>query len=197
MLETSHAVPAFTCPSGQTSARNRSFRSGAQIDLHLSTLTIYRHFRAHARATCSWISPRSRTCSVTSFDDVHLSTGSTFRFLSPSNAETRRPRHLETSTTFWATVVPRCRALLEIFETFRLRVGLAASSDLARCSLNTLTARVHIQRIVIERVGSFVSVQAALLELLSLPTRPPGLWTERLDACALRHRIHRLAKSRS
>jgi hypothetical protein len=29
------------------------FFSGAQIDLHLSTLTIYRHFRAHVRATCS------------------------------------------------------------------------------------------------------------------------------------------------
>jgi hypothetical protein len=36
---------------------------------------------------------------------------------------------------------------------------------LSRCSLNTLTARVHIQRIVIEKAGSSVSVQAALLEL--------------------------------
>jgi hypothetical protein len=84
-------VPAFTCPSGQISARTETLRSSAQIDPHLSTLTIHRHFRAHVRARVRGYSrslcptparlstlelrtttrdPRSRTCSVTSFDAV-------------------------------------------------------------------------------------------------------------------------------
>jgi hypothetical protein len=57
-----------------------------------------------------------------------------------------------------------------------------SASDLSWCSLNTLTARVHIQRIVIEKVGSLVSDRTALLELSSLPTKPPGLRSPRLSS---------------
>jgi hypothetical protein len=79
----------------------------------------------------------------------------------------RDARHLSAPT------IPQCRAPLELQHL--------SASDLARCSLNTLTARVHIQRIVIEKVGSFVSDQAALLELSRLPTRPPRLRSPRLS----------------
>jgi hypothetical protein len=66
--------------------RPARFFSGARIDLHLSTLTIHRHFRAHARARVRGVrlrDPRSRTCSVTSFDDFHLSVSATFECRDP------------------------------------------------------------------------------------------------------------------
>jgi hypothetical protein len=63
-----------------------------------------------------------------------------------------------------------------------LKLQHLSASDLSRCSLNTLTARVHIQRIVIEKVGSFVSDRTALLKLSRLPTRPPGLRSPRLSS---------------
>jgi hypothetical protein len=63
-----------------------------------------------------------------------------------------------------------------------LKLQHLSVSDLSRCSLNTLTARVHIQRIVIEKVGSLVSDRTALLELSRLPTRPPGLRSPRLSS---------------
>lgn len=82
-------------------SRGLNFRPclGIQIDLHLSTLTIQKHFRAHARATCLHVSRSAFASSSHIFTHVFI-------------------------------------------------------SRLATLS-NTLTARVHIQRIVIEKVWRF------------------------------------------
>lgn len=75
--------------------------SSAQIDLHLSTLTILRHFRAHVRARVRGPSrflskPRSTFTHMFS----HIFRCRPLSIRAPSNAETCQPQHLEKFSTF-------------------------------------------------------------------------------------------------
>jgi len=150
----------------------------AQIDLHLSTLTIYRHIRAHARARVRGFDSTFTHLFSHTLDAVCLSAPASLALKPAGPSASKHSALSGTPAPFGTTVlsganISRCRAPLDFQHL--------SASELAGCSLNTLTARVHIQRIVIEIVGSLVSDRTTLLELSRLPTRPPGLRNPQLS----------------
>lgn len=175
-------MPAFTCPSGQalaitgsTCISRRSRSAGTSV------LTFAQRVRRLPRRSPHPVPALRRARSgALSAIHAHAHVQSHLNPVPPPfgssavDAVTCRPRHLRNVRHLSAPTIPRCRAPLE--------APHLSASDLAWCSLNTLTARVHIQRIVIEKVGSLVSEQTALLELSRLPTKPPGLRSPRLSS---------------
>lgn len=79
-----------TCP--HLAMRIDCFLSGAVIAAHLSTLTILRHFRAHARARFVLL-PRLRGKHVTHVSGLHLAASSTLR---------HRPEHTHCARSYSA-----------------------------------------------------------------------------------------------
>lgn len=174
-------MPAFTCPSGQAPAVTGS---SASLDAHdppalpcSRSRNVFVGCRVALPTPCSSCdvhvpgrSPRSTSTHLFS----HTSSMPPSFDFSIVDTETCRPRHLRDIQHLSAPTIPRCRAPRSFQHL--------SASDLSWCSLNTLTARVHIQRIVIEKVGSLVSDRTTLLELSRLPTRPPGLRSPRLSS---------------
>jgi hypothetical protein len=187
-FERSIAVPCVHLSFWTDFRSRRDLRPDVQIDLHLSTLTtcgtsvltLAQRVHGCSRSEVPFYRARSRSTFTHMFSHTFAVTAP-FDTCTSFDTEIFRPQHPETSFAF-RRQPSRSVAHPSIFPIpFGTRLQHLSASNFSRCCLNTLTARVHIQRIVIETAGSLVSDQTALLELSRLPTRPPGLRTRQLS----------------